>query len=428
MPVSRERLLNVSLRFGTLGIRFIFIFFLAKYLDATSIGYYGLFTATVGYCLYFVGLDYYVFVTRAILRVPADQRGRLLKGQAALSGLLYLLLLPVALVLLGQFGWPGHLMWWFFPILVLEHFNQEMSRLLIALSEQITASVVLFVRQGSWAVAIVALMAWDEASRNLDFVMALWTCSGMAAATLGIWKVRRLGMGGWREKIDWRQIRKGVAISAAFLVATLALRAMQTVDRYWLEALGGIELVGAYVLFVGIAAALMVFLDAGVFSFIYPALIRHNHNGEYDLARAKVRQMLVQTLGFSLAFGLASWLLLPYLLKWVGNPVYEQAIGLYPWIVLATGLNAVGMVPHYALYAAGHDRPIIHSHIAALPAFALPTWAISQYYPVPAVPAGLVISFTLVLVWKALAYRNLAGNRPAAPPPDAAATMAGDPP
>jgi len=426
MPVSRERLLNISLRFGTLGIRFLFIFFLAKYLDATSVGYYGLFTATVGYCLYFVGLDYYVFVTRAILRMPADQRGRLLKGQAALSGLLYLLLFPVAAILLGQLGWPGHLMWWFFPILVLEHFNQEMSRLLIALSEQIAASVVLFVRQGSWAVAIVALMAWDKGSRNLDFVMALWTCAGIVAAALGIWKVRRLGMGGWREKIDWRQVRKGIAISAVFLVATLALRGMQTVDRYWLEALGSIEIVGAYVLFVGIAGALMVFLDAGVFSFTYPALIRHNHNKEYELARIKMRQMLMQTTAFSLAFGIVSWLLLPYLLEWVGNPVYQNAIGLYPWVVLATGISALSMVPHYALYAGGHDRPIIHSHIAALPAFALPTWAISQYYPVMAVPIGLVISFTLVLAWKTLAYLNMARKRPSEPFHDARATATGD--
>lgn len=410
VSVSPERMLNIGLRFGTLGTRFFFIFFLAKYLDPASVGYYGLFTATVGYCLYFVGMDYYVFVTREILRVSDDQRGRMLKGQAALSGLLYLALLPIAVVLLNKAGWPGYLAWWFFPILLLEHFNQEIYRVLIVLSEQIAASLILFMRQGSWAIVIVILMIWKPESRNLDLIMALWACAGAAAATLGIWKLRRHGMRGWRDPVDWGWIRKGVAVSATFLVATLALRGMQTIDRYWLEALVSIEVVGAYVLFLGVAGAMMVFLDAGVFSFTYPALISHNHNKEHDLAKAKVRQMFIQTVACSLAFGIVSWLLLPWLLEWVGNAVYKEMLYLYPWVLAAMVINAIGMVPHYALYAQGRDKPIVISHIAALPAFALSTWAISRFDPVLAVPAGLVTGFTVILLWKAWAYRNAQPN------------------
>ncbi|MEJ2023339.1 MAG: hypothetical protein P8X43_15340, partial [Maritimibacter sp.] len=339
MGINPIRIFNVGLRFGTLGIRFLFVFFLAKSLDAASVGYYGLFTATIGYSMYFVGMDYYVFVTREIVRAPDDQRGRMLKGQAALSGLMYLALFPFAMVFLSRAGWPEHLVWWFFPILMLEHFNQEISRLLVVLSEQITASLVLFVRQGSWAIAVIALMSGNTDSRNLDTAMVLWACAGIAAALLGSWKLRRLQMGGWRKPIDWSWIRSGVAVSAVFLIATLALRGMQTVDRYWLESLVNIETVGAYVLFLGVAGAMMVFLDAGVFSFTYPALINHAHRNESSLARAKVRQMLFQTVALSLAFGIVSWTLLPYLLHWVGNPIYQNALNLYPWVLAATTIN-----------------------------------------------------------------------------------------
>jgi O-antigen/teichoic acid export membrane protein len=286
--------------------------------------------------------------------------------------------------------------------------------LLIALSEQITASLLLFVRQGSWAIATVALMSWDTDSRRLDAVMALWACAGIAAATLGIVKLRRLRMGGWRSPIDRGWIRKGVAVSAAFLVATLALRGIQTADRYWLEALGGIEIVGAYVLFLGMAGALMVFLDAAVFSYAYPQLIRLDHDNNRRKARVMVWRMFFQTLSVSAAFSVASWLLLPILLRWVGNPVYENAIGLYPWVLMATVINAVGMVPHYALYARGRDKPIIWSHVAALPAFILSTWAIGGTHPVIAVPLGLGVSFTLILVWKTAAcwLNDREGDKP----------------
>lgn len=407
MAIRPERFFNIGLRLGTLGARFVFVFFLAKYLDASSVGYYGLFTATVGYVLYFSGMDFYVYVTREILAAPKEQRGRMLKGQAALSGLIYLALIPVVLVFLSITEWPGYLVWWFLPILLLEHFNQEVSRLLVALSEQVFASIVLFVRQGSWVIAIALLMPGHVDSRSLDVVMGLWSCAGIAAAALGIWKVRRLQIGGWEAAIDWGWVRRGIAVSGALLLATLALRGVQTLDRYWLEALVGIELVGAYVLFLGIAGAMMVFIDAGILSFGYPALITFHHRKEYARAREKVRQMLYQTLVVCTGFAIISWLALPYLLAWVGNPAYEDTMFLYPWLLAAMTINAIGMVPHYGLYGARRDKPIIYSHLAALPAFALTVFLLGHSYPAHAVPAGLVAAFAIILVWKTMAYLKM---------------------
>ena len=404
MTANVSRLLNVGLHGATLGTRFLFIFFLAKYLDPASVGYYGLFTAAVGYAMYFVGLDFYTYVTREIIQTPVSQRGQLLKSQAALSGFLYLVLWPFALVFLIQSGWPGHLVWWFLPILLLEHFNQEMSRFLVAMSEQITASVILFVRQGSWAMVIVSLMTWNTTSRNLDAVMALWATAGLAAAAIGIWKLRQLRMGGWANAVNWGWIKKGISVSLAFLIATLALRGMQTIDRYWLEALGSIEMVGAYVILLGVAGTLMAFLDAGVFAFAYPALIKLSHEQDHAAAKVKVRQMLMQTLALSAAFAICSWLALPYLLNWIGNTTYQNALHWYPWLLSATVLNALSMVPHYALYARGQDRHIIYSHMGALAIFVLAVWALSGTYSELAVPLVLNVAFGFILLWKAAAY------------------------
>lgn len=399
-----ERLLNIALRSVTLGTRFLFIFFLAKYLDPASVGYYGLFSAAIGYALYFVGLDFYTYVTREILKAPNAQRGQMLKSQAALSGVLYVALFPVALVFLDQAGWPGQLPWWFFPLLLLEHFNQELSRLLIALSEQIAASVILFVRQGSWAIAAVVLLSFHTPSRNLDTILALWAIAGVAAAAMGIWKLKKLNMGGWRSSVDWKWIKKGIAISGAFLLATLAIRGVNTFDRYWLEALGGIDMVAAYVLLLGVAGTIMTFLDAGVLAYAYPALIQHHHSNEQAQARSRVRLVIWQTAALSVAFALISWLLLPYLLRWIGNPVYIESAHLYPWLLLATVLNALGMAPHLGLYAQGHDKPIVYSHGTSLVFFVGTTWLLSDRFGPMAVPLGLNLAFALILVWKSLAY------------------------
>lgn len=289
LATNQARLINIGLRGATLGTRFLFVFILAKYLEPASIGYYGIFTVTVGYAMYFVGLDFYTYVSREIVKTPANQRGQLLKAQLALSGWLYLAFVPVGVWLLMQSGWPSYLLYWFVPILMLEHFNQEVSRLLTALSEQLTSSVILFIRQGSWAIAIIALMYLDSSTRNLNVVMALWAVAGITAACTGIWKLKQLKTEGWQLPINWAWIKKGIGVSAAFLIATLALRGVQTFDRYWLEALGGIEMVGAYVLLIGIAGTMLTFLDAAVFAFAYPNLIRLHHENKPQEAQKQVK-------------------------------------------------------------------------------------------------------------------------------------------
>lgn len=111
-----------------------------------------------------------------------------------------------------------------------------------------------------------------------------------------------------------------------------------------------IEVVGAYVLFIGMAGALMVFLDAGIFAYTYPELIRLAHEGAHAMIRKRVRQMLFQTVSLCAAFAMISWMALPFLLDWIGNPVYKSAIQLYPWVLSVMIINAVGTVPHYTLY------------------------------------------------------------------------------
>lgn len=404
MMVSAAPIFNVGLRTATLGSRFVLVFILAKFLDAASLGYYGLFTAAVGYALLCVGLDLYVYTTREIAKVDPMKRGLLIKSQAAFVSLLYLLLAPIVLLLLPSMGLPNSLIWWFLPIIVLEHLNQELYRLLIILSQQLSASLLLFLRQGSWALAAAGLMAISESSRNLNIVMLLWACAGAAAAAAGLWKLRRLNLGGWREQIDWTWIRKGITVSGGFLIATLAVRAVQTIDRYWLKSLAGIEIVGAYVLFFGVASALNVFLDAAIFSFRYPELVALSNGRKYDEMRRKIRTMWLQAIVSSVTFALVSVLLLPMLLGWIDQSIYLSAINLYYWVLAAMIFFSLSMIPHYALYALGHDRAIIASHVAALLVFVATTWGMTWVSPTYAVPIGVVVAMGAVFLWKTAAY------------------------
>ncbi|NMY40041.1 hypothetical protein HBN76_01885 [Pseudomonas sp. WS 5013] len=407
---SWARLVNIALRGMTLCSKFLLIFFLARFLTPAELGLYGLLVATIGYALYFLGLDFYTYTTRELLKRPREEWGGLLKNQGALVVVLYAIFLPLLLMIFALDLLPWHFAGWFIALLALEHLNQELMRLLVAISEQFMASMTLFLRSGAWAVVIVILMFLEPASRNIEAVFVAWTVGGGTACLLACVKLSRLRMGGWRRQIDWAWIGAGIKVALPFLMATLAIRGVYTLDRYWLEALSGLEVLGAYVLFIGIANAMMSFLDAGVFAFSYPGLIRAFQQHQSVEFRQGLRRLMLQTLALSSAFSMVALLLIDPLLGWLDKPLYIEQRGLFPWILLATFLYALSMIPHYALYAKNCDKPIIHSHLASMVIFVVATWLASLWWSYFAVPIGLCIAFLSVLVWKSYAYFRLLPN------------------
>ena len=404
---TRTRILNVALQGVTLATRFLLIFFLARFLEPAQLGLYGLLTATIGYSLYLLGFDFYTFTTREILKRERHEWGGLLKDQGALSLVLYAVFIPLLSLIFFNGLLPWHLAGWFFGLLVLEHLNQELGRLLVAISEQLLASVILFLRQGIWALAVTALMIAEPATRSLDVVLGAWTVAGLVTVSVGAYRLTQLNIAGWQKKIDWNWITTGLKVSLPLLLATFAIRGVFTLDRYWLQSLGGLDILGAYVLFISIGGALLAFLDAGLFAFSYPSLIGAYQSKQPILFYKSIRALVVQTGLIAVLFSVSSLLLISPLLSWLGNPLYVAQQYLYPWVLIAMTLYALGMVPHCALYAQGFDRPIIYSHIASFIAFIFSTWLFAQLWPVLAVPLGLCVAFALMLVWKGWAFFKL---------------------
>lgn len=399
-----HRLINLSLRGITLASKFLLVFFFARYLEPAEFGLYGLLVVTISYVIYPLGLDFYTFTTREILQHESKLWGGILKNQAALVSVLYVIFLPLLMMLFYGGLLPWVVAGWFFALVIVGHLNQELMRLLVAISFPISATLTLFLRHGAWAVIVAGFMFFEPDFRQLDVVLLAWTIGEILALFLAALILRRQNIGGWYKEVDWQWIGRGVKIALPLLFATLALRGLFTLDRYWLESLVGLELLAVYVLFMGIGNAIISFLDAGVFAFSYPALISSFHERDAQRFRQGVKKLFTQTVSCSLFFMFVSFLILGPLLNWIDKPLYRDQHELFLWIQVAIFLYALSMVPHYVLYAQGRDRPLIFSHIAGLIAFILATWFFSFFWPVLAVPLGLCVAFFLMVVWKSAAY------------------------
>src|SRR5690606_38520346 len=289
-------------------------------------------------------------------------------------------------------------------LLVMEHISQEMNRLLVIVSEQIAASMVLFFRSGAWCLGAIGWMFLVPEQRNLDSVFICWFIGNLCAISIGFWCCARLNARGWNQKVDWFWIRKGLKVAIPLLIGSLALRGIYTIDRYWFGSLVSLEILGAYVVFTGMCNALMSFLDAGVFMYAYPELIRKFNASNLEGFKLEIRKLWLQTLGLSLVFVVISAICLPLVLAWLDRSIYRENMQLFWLLLVAMFFYAISMVPHYGLYARGKDKEIIFSHIIALIVFFPSVWFISLASSYLAVPLGLILTFVVLFLLKKLLY------------------------
>lgn len=382
------------------------MFALAKLLEPSEIGHYGLLVAAVGYSIYFVGLDFYIYTTRQISGGDRSVWGGYIKSQLLLSGALYLVFFPLFIMLFVT-GWlPWALVGWFFVVLILEYVCLELIRFFIAASEQLASSIVLFLNQAFWAVAVVVFMIFDESYRNLSSVLFFWICGSVIALCYSFVKLKQMSVGGWRARVDLKWVWNGIRIAVPMLLATLALRGIFTFDRYLLSEFVSLDIVAVYVLFIGVAGTLLAFLDAAVFSFSYPGLIESYKNNNATSFKKNMRLMLVSVIVLSAVFSVCSLFILPYLLVWIGKSIYLDSYYVFYWVLGALVINAFWMVFHYALYAQQLDRHIIISHLMGFFVFLLSSYGLYFFYPQKSILIGLCLSQGCVLAWKFYAYQQ----------------------
>ena len=404
--LSYIRFLNIGLRGITLVSKFLLIFFLAKFLEPRDLGVYGLFVAAVGYGIYVIGLEFYTYSMRELIGSNRENRAKIIKNQFALYFLAYLFFLPVIFLFFYFKGLPWSFFWWVLVVLVLEHIAQELNRILISLSQQLYAGIVLFVRTGLWGLVVIVAQWLDSEFRNLNFIFLMWSISCLAACFLAIKRIANQcdSFSGLKINIGW--IALGLKIAFPMLLASLAVRGIFTFDKYFIESVGGLEVLGSYVLFIGMATAVISFIDAGVVDFSYPKIVTASRLLDKEGFKREMALLLrnVVLLG---TFLIISCAVVGYLIvRYIDKPLYVNNIYILHWLLVAIGINVLSLVPHIGLYSLGEDRTIVFSQGFGFLVFLVTALFLKNYFGILSVLLALCSAWLSILLWKVAAYRS----------------------
>lgn len=352
---------------------------MAKNMAIDDIASYGLFVALVGYGVLIVGLDFYNFSNREILTKASSQKTQMIKSQFALTLISYILIIPIMAIMLLNFGLNKNLILWFIFILIFEHLNQEIYRLLIVLEDQLYATFLLFIRQGLWAIIVIYEVLINDKIMLLDYVLGLWATTSFVCLIFGAIKLNRLSLLNFSQPVIWKYLYKGISVSFALFIGTIALRGIQALDRFWIALASNQDVVAAYVVYMSIAGALLAFLDAGIFSFSYPRLIKHHNNKNDKMFYSEFKTLIIQTFSTCVVFCLTAYLLSPLILEFLDKDEYSTNLSVLYWSLAFVSLFGISMIPHFALYAKRKDSAIIISHLFAAIVMAI-LFLVSRYW------------------------------------------------
>lgn len=380
---------------------------LAYFLPPEELGTYGLLVATIGYGIYVIGFEFYLFSSREIIRHENEYGGKLIKSQTYLHLISYLIFLPISFFVFYFEYLPWIYIIPFLCIVVLEHISQEINRLIIALSSQLWASVILFMRSGLWAIVSVILMWLYPPSRNIQTILFLWIGSGLIACLTGAFWIYSKKMPGWGQPVEWAWIKRGIKISIPFFIAALASQSMFTLDRFIFDHFFSKEVLGAYVLYINFAFAITTFLDAGVFVFFYPNLIKLCSEKKYPEFNTLFIKMVQQVLFVSTFLVVISVFAIQLILPLINKEIYFQNLSIFYLLLVAIWIQIAGMIPQYGLYAMNKDRPIIESHIISAFLFITVAWLLSKKGIEFAVPISLCCAFMFSLIYKTAFFISL---------------------
>lgn len=362
-----QKILNINIRLLGLALKFFFVIWLAKNSPEQILGQYGLIASFIVFSTILLGVEFYTFSNREIiLETSLLSRTKIVSKQFALYLVTYSVVLPTAYFVITVFNWTSEVAWLIIIVMAFDHFTAELSRLLIALKMQFQSSISLFLRTACWMLPVIVI----HEGADLYIILHYWFFGILASLIYSLILLN--------EKLVFKSLVfsferdwyiRGIKVCSIYLLSSLSVVALGLFDKYYVDQYihsGGLSV---FVLYIGIANALVSIFDAGIAVYLYPKLIKHFQLGEYKLWYKEIKKSLFITAMLVTIYVLVLYILKDVLIAYFEKPVYVQYVDCLFVLVFALGVKVISTVFHFAFYSSKKDVLVMWTN--AIPLFFL---------------------------------------------------------
>lgn len=359
-------LATIALRASTLGAKFLLVIFLVTYFQPEELGMYGVLTAIIAYALFFLGLEFYNFTSRALVGVTPTEQVIIIRDQFILYFLTFIVLSPFFYLFFYTNIFPYSLCLWFFVITLVEHASNELMRIFIALARPHFANIIFFIRQGLWICILLPIFYLYPAARHFNLIFVAWLAGATVSIVIALAALHKLP---WRmilvQPVQWRRIGEGLKISRPFMISAFCALSLLYIERFFVNYYCGIEAVGIYTFYAGLSITLHTLVNTGVARMRLAQLISAWKENNSKLFYNESINMLKYTIYFVIAFSIICIALIIPFITLLNKPVYLNNIQVFYFLLFGAACRSVADVPLYTLYAQHKDRLILTINLTA---------------------------------------------------------------
>ena len=381
--------------------RFLLMFYIAYFFDAKTVGEFGLFYGTIVFSVFLVGFEHYSITQREIMSQTKDKWLDIIQNQVATNLFFYCLLAPSFIFIFIFKLLPWKYFFWFFILLILEHFSQELIRFIAGMRLQFQVSFALFLRSGFWILISLPIMYFYD-YKNFSFLFYCWSISCVISILYSIFYINtNIQLSNFRlpsiKKIHLLHYRSS---TLHFFLATSVIKLLFIGDRYLVKYFCEPEFLGAYVFFIGIAMTAVSLIDPAITSFMFPDIVSSFKNGLKDKFNKLLRRYALCVSVFSAAISLLLFKFSYLIFNFLSYKIYSENISTFNAILLSTFIYGISLVPHYGLVAKNLEKYIFISNLIAFIVFILFLFIPLGISNKLIVPISLQLTFAVLLTTK----------------------------
>ncbi len=350
----------LAIRFLTLGIRFLFFALFFHYSEAVY-GAYSLVATTVTLGVYFLGLDFYYYANREMLK-PGRSVSHVFLHQLLFYLPVYLVFLPLFYLFFHAGFLDRSYLWLFYAVLIVEHLSYELFRLLFILKKPLLANINLFFRNGfGFALALGHLYFYGHI--DIKSILIYWLSGDLLSVLISVSGIP-FSLKSWKKtlgKPDFSWIKKGLAVSMPFFLATISYKIIEFSDRYMIDWFLDKKSLGVYAFFSNIALLVNTVVYTAVISLLFPGLVESLLSGRKEEFRNKFRVFKQKIFRWSGLTAVGVILSMPALLLLLHKQEHLHKFYVFVLLVLGNWILNLSYTYHYILYGKNKDWIIFRS-------------------------------------------------------------------
>ena len=341
----KKEFVSITIKGITLLGKLLLMVSIAKYLSLDDMGIYALIVAAISYAKFLLGFEFSYFSQRELLRSEKHNWVIMIRDQFVVFLFVYAIVLPLLLIIFYLHLIQWQYIVWFYVLLVLEHLNQEIFRLLVVLSKPVLANIVQFLNGGFWAFIFTFLVFFWSGFRNLTTIWILWFAGGLLSLTIGAFGFKNLQ---WEimkySKTNWLWIKTGIKTALPFLGIAMALKAIEFADRFFIQYYNGESSVGIYFFFISIAGLPLTIIDASIGITLGPQVIASYQKGKFHDYTLNYRKLVIGSVVLLTIIGICLAMGIYFILELTHKSQFKEFVSVY-WLLLC--LSGVTMFSNF---------------------------------------------------------------------------------